>query len=212
MMAAALAVSMLFTIAHVQFKPFKLLLDNLLRFTTEVHTVLMIMLANAVKADSQASERQTAYDSVAVGTFAALVALPFLLVVAAKLRAVRNTMRQSLAESKASQAVDVHMAIRRFQLGLQSAEDRQIAMEYLETPGAAPHRRPLSGGVVALIVMSSIIGSLFLCVGVLYYFQCHAVLSAIPLVGSLLYARHRRYAPPPPPPSQVSSFPRVEAV
>ena len=125
-LAAALATSTVFAMAHIYFLPFKLPLDNLLRFTTETHTVLTILLATSIKADSQAAERQATYDTFAVGTFVALVVLPFVLVVAGKLRAVRNTMRQSLTQAKTSQTADVRMAIRRFQLGLQSAEDRQI--------------------------------------------------------------------------------------
>ena len=50
---------MLFGMAHIQFTPFKLPLDNLLRFTTELHTVLTIVLANALKADDQVKTGQT---------------------------------------------------------------------------------------------------------------------------------------------------------
>ena len=113
--------------------PFKLPLDNLLRFTTGPHRDHNCYGYHD-EIDSQI-ESQTAYDAFAVGIRRAGRAASKLVVVA-KVRAVRDTMRQSLPEAETNQTVDVHMALRRFQLGLQSAEDRQIAMEYLETPGA----------------------------------------------------------------------------
>ena len=50
-LAAALGASTLFLMAHIYFLPFKLPLDNLLRFTTELHTFITCLLYTSDAAD-----------------------------------------------------------------------------------------------------------------------------------------------------------------
>jgi hypothetical protein len=137
-LASALFVATLFMTAQATFSPFKLPLDNLLRLSTELHTVITILIAFTIKADADAGSNKSLYDAVIVSTFMALVVLPFVAVVTVKVLRVRKLMHQALDDPSARDAAtgDVHMAIQRFQLGLQDAADRKVMLEYFEKPGA----------------------------------------------------------------------------
>lgn len=78
----------------------------------------------------------------------------------------------------------------------------------LET-SASHHSAPaLSPGVIAVVVISALLGSAFLCVSVLFYLGY-----PIPVIGGFLSDRKLQFTSvPPPPPPPVSSLPRVEAV
>eukprot|EP01046_Picozoa_sp_COSAG06_P063829 COSAG06_NODE_14990_length_1108_cov_1.971259_3_plen_76_part_01 len=51
-LGSALFVAIAFVGAQIQFQPFKLPLDNLLRFSTELHTVITILVSFMIKADT----------------------------------------------------------------------------------------------------------------------------------------------------------------
>jgi hypothetical protein len=142
-LSSALFVAVAFFGAQATFQPFKLPPDNLLRFSTELHTVITILVSFTIKADADAlsdgsSPRQSFYDVVMVGTFIALVVLPFLVVISMKMMKVHRLMSQSLEDSTAQDATtgSVQMAMQRFQLGLQSAADRELVTAYLDKPSA----------------------------------------------------------------------------
>ena len=142
-LGSALFVAVAFLSAQAAFQPFKLPPDNLLRFSTELHTVITILVSFMIKADTDAlsdgsSSRQSFYDIVMVGTFIALVVLPFMAVVCMKLMSVHRLMSQALEDSSAQDAAtgSVHMAMQRFQLGLQGAADRELVTAYLDKPSA----------------------------------------------------------------------------
>jgi hypothetical protein len=137
-LALALFAATLFMAAQINFRPFKLPLDNLLRFSTELHTVITILIAFTIKADPDAESNKSVYDAVMVSTFLALVVLPFVAVVVTKVHTLHKVMDQALEDPSARDATTggVHMAIQRFQLGLQDAADRQTMLEYFEEPGA----------------------------------------------------------------------------
>jgi hypothetical protein len=127
----------MFMTAQVHFSPFKLPLDNMLRFTTELHTIITILVALLIQTDDSVEDRQILYDVVVLGTVGVLVLVPFVAVVAVKLREVQAIMRESLSQvsSQNGPLADVHMAIRRFELGLQSNEDRQTMLAYFDELG-----------------------------------------------------------------------------
>jgi hypothetical protein len=142
-LGTALFVAVAFSSAQAAFQPFKLPPDNLLRFSTELHTVITILISFMIKADADAlsdgsSSRQSFYDIVMVGTFVALVVLPFLVVISMKVMKLRRLMSQALENSAAHDATtgSVHMAMQRFELGLQSAADRELVTSYLDKPSA----------------------------------------------------------------------------
>jgi len=142
-LGTALFVAVAFFGAQAAFQPFKLPPDNLLRVSTELHTVITILVSFTIKADADAlsdgsSSRQSFYDIVMVGTLIALVVLPFLVVVSMKVMQMRRLMTQALKDSAAQDATtgSVHMAMQRFQLGLQSAADRELVTAYLDKPSA----------------------------------------------------------------------------
>lgn len=140
-LASALFVAVLFMTAQGIFHPFKMPLDNLLRLSTELHTVVTILIAFTIKADADAESNKSVYSVVMVGTFVVLVALPFAAVVIMKVLTVCKLMSQALEDPAARDATIGHvrtwMAIQRFQLGLQDATDRQTMLEYLsEEKGA----------------------------------------------------------------------------
>ena len=142
-LSSGLFVAVAFAIAQAAFQPFKLPPDNMLRVSTELHTVITILVSFTIKADTDmlsdgSSSRQSFYDIVMVGTFITLVVLPFLAVVCMKLTSVHRLMSQALEDSAAQDATtgSVHMAMQRFQLGLQSAADRELVTAYLDKPSA----------------------------------------------------------------------------
>jgi hypothetical protein len=142
-LSSGLFVAVAFAIAQAAFQPFKLPPDNLLRVSTELHTVITILVSFTIKADAAAlsdgsSSRRSLYDIVMVGTFIALVVLPFMAVISMKVMKVRRLMNQALEDSAAQEATtgSVHMAMQRFQLGLQSAADRELVTAYLDKPSA----------------------------------------------------------------------------
>jgi uncharacterized membrane protein YcjF (UPF0283 family) len=142
-LSSALFVAVAFLSAQATFQPFKLPADNLLRFSTELHTVITILVSFTIKADTDAltdgsSSRRLHYDIVMVGTFIALVVLPFMTVVSMKVMKLRRLMTQALEDSAAQDATtgSMHMAMQRFQLGLQSAADRELVTAYLDKPSA----------------------------------------------------------------------------
>ena len=142
-LSSALFVAVSFLSAQAAFQPFKLPPDNLLRFSTELHTVITILVLFTIKADADAltdgsSSRRLHYDIVMVGTFVALVVLPFIAVVSMKLMKVRRLMSQDLEDSPSQDTTtgSVHMAMQRFQLGLQGAADRELVTAYLDKPSA----------------------------------------------------------------------------
>ena len=142
-LGTALFVAVAFFGAQAAFQPFKLPPDNLLRFSTELHTVITILVSFTIKADTDAltdgsSSRRLHYDIVMVGTFIALVVLPFMAVVSMKVMKLRRLMTQALEGSAAQDATtgSMHMAMQRFQLGLQSAADRELVTAYLDKPSA----------------------------------------------------------------------------
>ena len=142
-LGSALFVAIAFVGAQIQFQPFKLPLDNLLRFSTELHTVMTILISFMIKADTHvltdgSSSRRLHYDIVMVGTFIALVVLPFLVVISMKVMKVRRLMGQALEDFAVQDATtgSVYMALQRFQLGLQSAADRELVTAYLDKPSA----------------------------------------------------------------------------
>lgn len=134
-LSSALFIATAFTMSHIHFRPFKLPLDNLLRFTTELHTVITIMTALTIKADAAVQSQQSVYDHVLVDTFTGLVVLPFVAVAIAKVMTVRKLMKQALEAPEAQKATtgDVHMAMQRFQLGLESAADRELVTAYFDS-------------------------------------------------------------------------------
>ena len=87
-LASALFVAVAFAMAQGMVKPFKMPLDNQLRLSTELHTVITILIASTIKADPEAESNQSTYDVVMVFTFLLLVALPFAAVVALKVKSV----------------------------------------------------------------------------------------------------------------------------
>ena len=137
-------VATLFMLAHTRFVPYKLSQDNLLRGTTELHTLFTILLAALIKRDGDDESSRAVYDVVAVATFVGLVALPFVVIVGLQLRDIQTLMQDHLdllrgreADSSAAAgttAVDLGMAIRRHELGLQSSVDRQTVLEYFDDP------------------------------------------------------------------------------
>jgi hypothetical protein len=142
-LSSGLFVAVAFAIAQAAFQPFKLPPDNMLRVSTELHTVITILVSFTIKADAAAlsdgsSSRRSLYDIVMVGTFIALVVLPFMAVISMKVMKVRRLMNQALEDSAAQEATtgSVHMAMQRFQLGLQSAADRELVTAYLDKPSA----------------------------------------------------------------------------
>jgi hypothetical protein len=142
-LSSGLFVAVAFAIAQAAFQPFKLPPDNLLRVSTELHTVITILVSFMIKADIDAlsdgsSSRQSFYDIVMVGTFIVLVVLPFLAIVCMKLTSVHRLMSQALENSAAQDVTtgSVHMAMQRFELGLQSATDRELVTAYLDKPSA----------------------------------------------------------------------------
>lgn len=142
-LGAALFVGVTFLSAQTAFQPFKLSPDNMLRFSTELHTVITILVAFMIKADTDilndgSSSRRLHYDIMMVGTFIALVVLPFIAIVSLKLMKVRRLMSQDLEDSPSQDTTtgSVHMAMQRFQLGLQGAADRELVTAYLDKPSA----------------------------------------------------------------------------
>jgi hypothetical protein len=131
-LGVALFIATLFMTAHVKVEPYKLPLDNLLRFTTELHTVITIMIALTIKADTAVRSRQSVYDHVLVDTFVGLVVIPFAAVAVAKVRTVHKLMKQAPEEPTTQQKTTggVHMAFERIRLGLESATDRELISTY----------------------------------------------------------------------------------
>eukprot|EP01043_Picozoa_sp_COSAG02_P001689 COSAG02_NODE_36_length_48934_cov_144.851029_14_plen_968_part_00 len=143
-LGTTLFVATLFLLAHTNFRPYKLSWDNLLRGSTEVHTLFTIMIAVMLRADGDDESSRHIYDALAVATFVGLVALPFVVIVGLQLRDIQTLMQDHLdllrgreADSSAAAgttAVDLGMAIRRHELGLQSSVDRQTVLEYFDDP------------------------------------------------------------------------------
>ncbi|MDA8539130.1 hypothetical protein N9K47_00130 [bacterium] len=137
-LASALFVAILFMMAQGVVQPFKLPLDNQLRLSTELHTVLIILIASTIKADPDAQSNKSAYDIVMVVTCLFLVLLPFMYAVRAKLLSVKRALESEKAQEGATdeQKQRREMAILRFQLGLQDSVDRETMLKYFEQPTA----------------------------------------------------------------------------
>lgn len=135
-LASALFVAVMFMMAQGMVKPFKTPHDNRLRLSTELHTVITILIASTIKADPEAPSNESAYDVVMVVTFLLMVVLPFIFIVGAKLLSVKRALESEKAQEGATdeQKQRREMAILRFQLGLQDSVDRETMLKYFEQP------------------------------------------------------------------------------
>ena len=91
-LASALFVAIVFMMAQGMVQPLKLPFDNHLRLSTELHTVITILIAITIKADPEAQSNKSVYDVVMVLTFLFMVALPFVAVVVAKVQSVYRAL------------------------------------------------------------------------------------------------------------------------
>ena len=172
---AALFVASGFAFAQAIVNPYKLMPDNALRLSTELHNIISIGIAVLLKTDKAAADRRAAYDVLMLSTFVVLVAVPFVIAVVVKLVSIRQTMQGSLTGVDAfgrlfncleritgcdldgdgdvgaigstvtgikaggrtqddQDSEDLQMVVKRFELGLQSNNDRKVFQAYLDQP------------------------------------------------------------------------------